>query len=276
MKADEFYVRFWGVRGSLPCPGNDFAEFGGNTPCLEVRCGDHVLVFDAGSGIQPLGCALLQSGCSKLDLFFTHCHYDHICGLPFFGPLYCSDVTATLWSGHHQDGMTTEKMVSTFMAAPFFPVGPEVFLSKPDYIDFKPGDDLTPKPGVVVRTTELNHPNGCVGYRIEFAGKTICYISDTEHEAGKTDKRVFDLIKDADIVIYDAAYTEEEYEKYRGFGHSTWQEGVRLCDLAGAGRYVIFHHCPRHEDAFLAELEQEVVRARPGSLIAREGLVLRP
>lgn len=274
MTSNEFYVRFWGVRGSLACPGTEYSEVGGNTPCLEVSCGDHVMVFDAGSGIRALGQRLRNSARDRVDLFFTHCHYDHICGLPFFSPLYCSASHVKMWSGHHLDGMTTESMVRRFMAAPFFPVGPETFKARIQYEDFKAGDELRPNGSVRIQTIALNHPNGCIGYRIEFNGKAICYISDTEHEDGKTDRAICDLIAGAEIVIYDAAYTKEEFENYRGFGHSTWQEGARLCDLAGAGQYVAFHHCPSHEDAFMSNLEDRMAAARPGSLIAREGLTL--
>jgi phosphoribosyl 1,2-cyclic phosphodiesterase len=274
MQDANFFVRFWGVRGSVPCPGTAYSEFGGNTPCLEIVCGEHTLIFDAGSGIRQLGGRLAGERGGRLDLFFTHCHYDHICGLPFFAPLFCSNTDLNIWSGHHQDGMTTEHMVRSFMRPPFFPVGPEVFLADVQYNDFKPGDVLAPDGGVKVITTALNHPNGCVGYRIEYGGKTICYVSDTEHEEGKTDANVLALIKDADIVIYDAAYTPEEYGKCQGFGHSTWEEGARLCDLANAGQYVIFHHCPQHDDRFMAKLADEVAAARLGSVVAREGLTL--
>ncbi len=276
MASEEFNVQFWGVRGSLPCPGVDYAGVGGNTPCLEVRCGGHVMVFDAGSGIRGLGQQLCAAACDRLDLFFTHCHYDHICGLPFFSPLYCPGTEIKMWSGHHLDDMTTEHMVRRFMAAPFFPVGPEVFRANVAYQDFSAGEELKPNGSISVQTTALNHPNGCIGYRIEYGGKTICYVSDTEHEIGKTDRAVCDLIQNADIVIYDAAYTADEYEGFRGFGHSTWQEGARLCDLAGVGQYVTFHHCPSHEDGFMDDLEQQLADERPGSLIAREGLILHP
>lgn len=276
MASDEFYVRFWGVRGSLPCPGKDYADFGGNTPCLEVGCGDHVMIFDAGSGIRALGHRLCKAECASLDLFFTHCHYDHICGLPFFAPLYRPGTDVRMWSGHHLDDMTTEHMVRRFMAAPFFPVGPEVFQASVAYMDFDPGDELQPNGSIRVRTTRLNHPNGCVGYRIDYAGKVVCYVSDIEHENGKIDQAVCELIDGADIVIYDAAYTTDEYESCQGFGHSTWEEGARLCDAAGADRLVTFHHCPSHSDAFMVDLESEVTRTRPGSLIAREGMILHP
>jgi phosphoribosyl 1,2-cyclic phosphodiesterase len=274
MIISDFFVRFWGVRGSLPCPGDSYSEFGGNTPCVEMRCGDSVLVFDAGSGIRELGKALVGERCSRLDLFFTHCHYDHICGLPFFSPLFRCNTTMGIWSGHHEDAMTTKDMVASFMRPPFFPVGPEVFKADVDYRDFSPGDVLEPDNGVRVTTTSLNHPNGCIGYRVEFGGRTICYVSDTEHEEGKTDENVLALIRDADIVIYDAAYTTEEFGCFQGWGHSTWEEGARLCDLANADQFVVFHHCPSHDDGFMGQLADDVARFRTGSLVAREGMTL--
>lgn len=274
MGDSDFTVRFWGVRGSIACAGESYSEFGGNTPCLEIRCGASVLVFDAGSGIRPLGGALVGENCPRVDLFFSHCHYDHICGLPFFAPLFRPQTAVNIWSGHHEDGMTTQGMIDAFMRPPFFPVGPEVFKADVTYHDFRPGDVLAPGEGVRVSTTSLNHPNGCVGYRIEYAGRTICYVTDTEHEQGKTDDKVVALIRDADIVIYDAAYTSEEFGHCLGWGHSTWEEGARLCDLANVGRYVVFHHCPGHDDRFMAGLADDLEHSRAGSLVAREGLML--
>ncbi len=274
MESDQFSVRFWGVRGSIPCPGERYAVYGGNTPCLEVRCGGKVLVFDAGSGIHPLGASLNGDAVKDLHLYFTHCHYDHICGLPFFGPLFCEDASVTIVSGHHQNGMTTEQMVRSFMQAPFFPVGPEVFSAQLAFDDFAPGDTLTPGEGIAVRTTALNHPNGCIGYRIEYGGRAICYVSDTEHEAAGPDKNIVELIAGADVVIYDASYTADEYEQCQGYGHSTWEEGAKLCDLADAGQYVIFHHCPHHDDGFMDRMARQAAAARPGTLVAREGLTL--
>jgi len=274
MGNDDFSVRFWGVRGSLPCPGDDYARFGGNTPCLEIRCGENVLVFDAGSGLWPLGRSLANGEQSDLHLFFSHCHYDHICGLPFFSPLFNPTAAVTIWSGHHEDGMTTHDMVKQFMQAPFFPVGPEVFKSRVEYRDFSAGAVLEPHEGVRIATAPLNHPNGCIGYRVEYGDRAICYVSDTEHETGKTDDNVVALIANADIVIYDAAYTNDEFGEFEGFGHSTWEEGARLCDIAGADRLVVFHHCPSHDDDFMTALDDRVTAARPGALVAREGQML--
>ncbi len=277
MARDDFFVRFWGVRGSIPSPGSHTAGYGGNTPCLEVRCADHLLVFDAGSGARRLGNSLTQaSDTGSLDLFFTHCHYDHIEGLPFFSPLHDKGWNIRMWSGHLAAPMDTETMVAQFMERPYFPIGPDCFRAAVTYRDFTPGKTLHPQHGIEVRTAVLNHPDGAVGYRVDYRGRSICYVTDTEHVPGKPDKAVLDLISGADIVIYDCAYSDETFSKYVGYGHSTWQEGIRLCETANVGQFVVFHHLPGLRDEALDRIAASVESMRPGSLVAREGLVLRP
>jgi len=274
MSKARFEVRFWGVRGSIACAGRQFDGFGGNTPCIEMRIGDHVLVFDAGSGARALGPQLIRDGIKSFDLFFSHCHYDHIEGIPFFDPLYRPDMNVTVWSGHHVDGSTTEDMLKQFMQAPFFPVGPEVFRAKLDCRTFHAGETLDPYPDVHIRTARLRHCNGSVGYRVEHNGKAVCYVTDTEHPETGLDESIIDLIRDADVVIYDAMYTPEEYEATRGFGHSTWVQGVALCKAANAKQLVLFHHNPRHDDDALAAIEAQASECRPGTIAAREGMAL--
>lgn len=267
-----FSVRFWGVRGSLSCPGPEYVKYGGNTSCLEVRCGPHLLILDGGSGMRPLGKKLMAEAPIDADIFFTHTHLDHIVGLPFFAPLYQASCNLRLWAGHLKPRTNLRDAISGMMVEPLFPVPLDVFASKPDYHDFEAGDTLHPRDNVVVRTTPLNHPNGATGYRIDYAGKSLCYITDCEHEPNEPDPLILDLIQDADYVIYDATYTDEEYPKFEGWGHSTWQEGVRLCDAAKVKTLVIFHHDPSHDDAFMDRVAADAAAARPGTLVAREGL----
>jgi len=142
--------------------------------------------------------------------------------------------------------------------------------------DFDFGDTLTPRPGVAVRTAELNHPNGATGYRVEHGGKSICYVTDTEHKKDALDQNILELIEGADIFIYDATYTDDEYPNYEGWGHSTWQEGMRLAEAAGVKTYVIFHHDPGHDDAFMDAVAKAAEAARPGTVVACEGMALIP
>lgn len=274
--AGGFSVRFWGVRGSLSCSGPEYVRYGGNTSCLEMRAGPYVLVFDSGTGIRQLGRELASKGPCEADLFFTHTHIDHIVGLPFFAPLYQPKSNIRLWAGHLQPDRTLKEALSSLMAEPFFPVPLEIFSAAPEYHDFKSGATLEPRPGLKVRTCALNHPNGATGYRVDWQGKSICYVTDCEHDAKKLDAGIIDLIRGADIFIYDSTYTEAEYPQFTGWGHSTWQEGARLADAAGAKQLVIFHHDPSHDDDFMDKVAADADRQRAGTLVAREGMILTP
>ena len=272
---DDFLVRFWGVRGSIAAPGPATARYGGNTSSVEVRCGKRLVLLDAGTGIRYLGNALLAEAPLDTDLFFTHTHFDHVCGLPFFKPLFQPQNRFRLWAGHLGERMTLQQLLRGFMIAPLFPVPPEVFRSGIEYRDFRGGETLSPAPGITVRTAPLNHPDGATGYRIEYGGRSLCYVTDTEHVPGAPDVRVLSLIAGADLVIYDCMYTDEEHaSSYVGWGHSTWQEAVRLCRSAGVRRLVVFHHDPERDDAQLDAIGRDVQAAMPGAVIAREGLTL--
>jgi phosphoribosyl 1,2-cyclic phosphodiesterase len=272
-------VRFWGVRGSIAAPGPATARYGGNTSSIEVRCGDRLLLLDGGTGLRYLGAKLLAEAPVDADLFLTHTHFDHVCGLPFFKPFFQPENSFRLWAGHLGAGLTLHRVLREFMMAPLFPVPPDVFKAKIEYRDFKAGETLPldRSPEVTVRSAPLNHPDGATGYRIEYAGKSVCYVTDTEHAPGKPDRKVLGLIDGADIVIYDCMYTDEEYAKsYVGWGHSTWQEAVRLCKSARVKKLVVFHHDPDHDDDRMDAIGREVVAAMPGAVVAREGMVITP
>ncbi len=269
-----FLVRFWGARGSLPAPAAGNCEFGSDSPCVEIRCGDHVLIFDLGSGAQALGTTLVQEGVKDFDIFLSHSHLDHVIGLPFFKPFYKATVHARLFAGHFLDDMTCFEMAERFMAPPFFPVTPDIFHAKVEFRDFRPPATLKPQPGIVISTVRLNHPNGAVGYRVDYKGRAACYVTDHEHIPDHPDSGLLALIKGAEILIYDCMYTDAEFGPCRGFGHSTWEEGVRICEAAGVKRLVIFHHRPGRTDEDLRQIEAEAQARFPGAIVARTGLEL--
>jgi phosphoribosyl 1,2-cyclic phosphodiesterase len=276
MHTPDFSVRFWGVRGSIACSGPRTARYGGNTSCLEVHCGERLLVLDAGTGLRYLGRTLMNSAPLDADLFFTHTHFDHVCGLPFFAPFFMPQNRFRLWAGHLGEGLTLKRVLSEFMMSPLFPVPPEVFKAGMEYRDFSAGATLKAGDAVSIRSTPLNHPDGATGYRIDYGGRSLCYLTDTEHVPGVPDRNILGLIQGADLVIYDSMYTDDEYGRYVGWGHSTWQEGVRLCRQAGVKRLVVFHHDPEHDDDMLDGVAREVAAAIPGSVVAQEGMVLEP
>lgn len=270
----DFYVTFWGTRGSIACAGPDTIRYGGNTSCIEVMCGTRRLIFDGGTGLRKLGREIAKEGPQEIDLFLTHTHLDHIIGLPFFVPFHIPGNHPRVWAGNLLPDNSLKGVLADMMQAPLFPVPPETFRANVKFIDFEVGETLEPGDGIRLRTAPLNHPNGACGYRIDYAGKAICYITDTEHYAGGIDETVADLVRGADIMIYDATYTDEEYARYVGFGHSTWREGVKLADHAAVKTLVVFHHEPTHDDDFMDEIADAVDEARPGSIVAREGLKL--
>jgi len=273
----EFWVKFWGVRGTVPCPGPATVRYGGNTACVEVMCGGQRLIFDAGTGLRALGASLAGQDGLDAHIFLTHTHIDHINGFPFFRPAYSPGNSFQLWAGHLAGSNgTLQEVLSGIMRAPLFPVPLDIMHACIAFHDFKAGEVFELASGVVLRTAPLNHPNGATGYRIDYAGKAVCYVTDTEHREGELDRTIVELIRGSQIVIYDATYTEEEYPTYRGWGHSTWNEGVRLCQAAKAGRLVAFHHDPDHDDDALDAIAAALEQASPGSVVAREGLVLYP
>ena len=275
-QAGDVSVRFWGVRGSIACPGPDTVRYGGNTSCVEIRCDDRLLIMDGGTGLRSFGTALMKGAPTiDADLFYSHTHFDHICGLPFFKPCYAPGNRIRLWAGHLAPGIGIEAVLCGMMMAPLFPVPVALLQPQVAYRDFRSGETLQPQPGIVLRTAPLNHPNGATGYRIEYAGKAVAYVTDTEHVPDDLDRNVLSLADHADIMIYDSTYTDAEYPAHRAWGHSTWQEGVRLAEAAAVKTLVVFHHDPGHDDAFMDAVAAAAAQRLPGTVVAREGMVLR-
>jgi phosphoribosyl 1,2-cyclic phosphodiesterase len=188
-----------------------------------------------------------------------------------------------MWAGHLEPPHTLKTVVKSLMQAPLYPVSLEAFQASISFKEFECGATLSCG-SVSMRTAPLNHPNGATGYRIDHGGKAICYITDTEHRPEGLDRAVLELCRGADVMIYDSSYTDAEYPRYRGWGHSTWQEGMRVADAAQVGTLVIFHHDPSHDDAFMDDVAREAAGRRPGLatgglprvLVAHEGLILSP
>jgi len=269
-----FELTVWGARGSIPAPAAANTRFGSDTSCVELRCGERTILLDAGTGIVPCGRKLYEEKVHDFDVLLTHCHFDHIMGLPFLIPLYKDHVSTRIFAGHFFDATTCRNMVERFMRPPYFPVTPKQFAARIDYRDFRPPEMIELGDGILVRTFRLNHPNGAVGFRVEYAGRSVCYITDTEHEPGRLDRDLCDFVAGAEVMIYDSTYTDDEFERYTGFGHSTWQQGVRICEAGNVASLIISHHDVLRTDEWLEALEAEAKSRFAGAMVARTGLTL--
>lgn len=270
-----FIVRFWGTRGTIPCPHPNYMKYGGNTACVEIIAGKHRLILDGGTGIRRLGQALLKNAHrDPITILLSHTHFDHIIGLPFFQPLYEKNWPICLYAGHLGHQKSLEHIFRDMMLSSFFPVSPDAFIAAPEYHDFKVGETLRLLPDVTVQTFALNHPGGATGYRIEYNGKAFCYLTDVEHQGDNVNPALAHFITDADAVAYDCTFTPEDYPKHQGWGHSTWEAGLRLVRAGGAKRLIVFHHNPDYDDATLDALASAVKRADTNAIMSRDGLEL--
>ena len=272
-----FKVKFWGVRGSIACPTANHLAFGGNTSCIEVPVGGTKIILDAGTGIRSLGTWFLRKDVHRATILLSHTHWDHINGFPFFVPAFQDGYSFKIMAGHLADREGIQEVLAGQMSQPMFPVPIGAMLSHISFEDFRAGEafDLPADPEVKIRTAPLNHPNGATGYRIEYAGKSFCYVTDTEHVIGKPDENILGLIDGADLVVYDSTYTDDEFPAKIGWGHSTWQEGIRLCRAANVKRLAIFHHDPDHEDRFMDGVEANARLEWEGTIVAREHMRIK-
>lgn len=271
-------ITLWGVRGSIPAPGPDTVEFGGNTSCIEVRCGPHILIFDGGTGLRLLGQRLLREMPVEAYLFFSHLHWDHIQGFPFFAPAFIPGNKIHLYGGSNVTH-TLEETLAGQMDYPSFPVHLSEMGASMDFHDLHEGEVV--KIGDEVRVTNArgNHPNGVYAYRVDYQGKSVVYATDTEHYS-IVDPKLKRLCSGVDLLIYDAMYTPEEYAGQvgggpkTGWGHSTFTEAVALAQAAGVKRLVLHHHDPSQSDAAVREKERRCREIFPDSIAGREGLCI--
>lgn len=296
--ADEFVVRFWGVRGSYPVAGGGAQQVGRNTSCVEVRVGGHEIILDAGTGLIPFGQFFrerMKTLPSTMTILFSHLHYDHFLGLPFFEPLYHPEVTLHL-AGPRLAGKSFPDTLCGAMTSPYFPVDLRDVPSTCQFYTLEPGDHLHWLPGVLqpqlqsgrlnggskllseheVRVTFLHttaHPrNGCLVSRIEYKGRSVVYATDIEW-GQYGNQPLIQFAGGADLLIHDAQYREDDYlASKRGFGHSTPRMATDVASAAGVKRLLLFHHDPEYDDGVLEQLQIAAQRDFPATGLAFEGL----
>jgi phosphoribosyl 1,2-cyclic phosphodiesterase len=263
-------LKFWGVRGSIPTPGTDTVRYGGNTPCIELRLDDdELIIFDAGSGIRNFGDEMMNNGASlNAHLLITHPHWDHIQGFPFFKPAFISGNELTI-IGTDRPEKSLSEIISEQMDRIYFPVQLHELKAKINFRPIRDEGEIKMR-GCTVKTMYVNHPGFTVGYRLEYKGKTLVYISDNEPydrkvaaaltnfeavvkqkfdaQQGDPNQRVFDFCRGADVLLHDATYTPEEYIDRVGWGHSHYLFALRVAAEAEVRKLLLFHHEPTHTD----------------------------
>ncbi len=264
-------VRFWGVRGGIPTPEPSKIRYGGNTSCLSLELDDGTLIIlDAGTGIRLLGNELektTRSGDLHAHVVFSHLHWDHIQGIPFFKPLFQpgnslhfvgrADLQASL------EGQQTFNYFPVDMAC----MSAAKTFSMVDQSEFAIG-------GAHVTSRRLNHPGGCLGYRFQVGDCSLVYATDTEHLSQDPDPAVLELAKDADILIYDSTYTPKEYEHRHGWGHSTWKQAIVNAVEARVKHLILFHHDHDRDDDQMDEVENNARKEFSHCTAAREGMLI--
>ncbi len=278
-------VTFWGVRGSTPCEGQQYERYGGHSSCVSLEVdGQAPIVFDLGTGLTPFGEHLGGAGTPvRASVLLTHLHWDHVQGLPFFAPLHHPDSLVEVYGPRQPDGALRE-VFGQLMRPPFFPIRADQLggeLRWHDLID----DDL-PVGQAKVRSRGVRHRGTTLGFRVEWNGATVVYISD--HGQTSDDHRhdddvpheVLELCDGADLLIHDAQHTRPEFERKRDWGHCTFEYALHVAREAGARRLALFHHCPTHHDGTLDQIERitqdlSACRGGPEVFAAAEPTMLR-
>ncbi|HEY2823119.1 MAG TPA: MBL fold metallo-hydrolase [Candidatus Acidoferrum sp.] len=273
-------LNFWGVRGSTATVDPATWRYGGNTPCLELTTPDGMqLILDCGTGLRMLGSRWSQEQAQQkheTHFLVTHYHWDHIQGIPFFAPLYSDQNEFHFYSFRSESlGRDSLKQVfETQMAQPYFPVDLSAMNAKRRFQEVANGDAFyIGENRVLVRS--LSHPQGCLGFRIETAAGIVVYATDNEPGNPELDKSLRELAEGADIFINDAQYTPEQLAgPKRGWGHSTWKEGVKAARDAGAKTLVLFHHDPDSTDRMVDSILRQGREEFDSVFAASEGMVI--
>ncbi len=298
-------IKFWGVRGSIPCPGAKTVKYGGNTPCIEVYFPEinRLIIIDAGSGLRELGNDLMTRGQPvEAHLFLTHTHWDHIMGFPFFVPAYLPGTHIRMYGPATYEDETLEQIVGGQMTYRYFPIREAELAANIQYFSLKE-ETIDLGDGIIVKTKYLNHPVLCLGYRIEYQDKVFCtaydtevfrniFITDPDHHdyneemaiegeqvAIEQNNMIERFYQGADLLVHDSQYTQEEYEQtYIGWGHSHVEYVCAAAQRNQVKQLALFHHDPLRTDQQLDEMTEKYCHSNYSgnvkSFFAKEGQII--
>lgn len=263
-------VTFWGVRGSLSSPGPKTAKYGGNTPCVEINWGNTTIICDAGTGIRALGLSMMKRSHSKrTTILFSHIHFDHVIGLPFFEPIYERKNRFDLICPKYK-APALKKALGKLISPPYFPVNILRSGAKLYFKSFR--KNLHVLKDVRIESFKCNHPDGSYAFKFHFPdGKTLVHVSDNEPSKSKY-KSLLKWIKNADLLIHDAQYSQRQYKKKMGWGHSPYTYPVKLAHEANVKRLVLFHYDPASTDKELDVIRKKLKKTRMKIDLSYEGM----
>ena len=265
-------IKYYGVRGSIPTPGPHTVKYGGNTPCVAIWSADNLVILDGGTGLRVLGDELMNTsfghGQGQGTFLFSHLHWDHIQGFPFFKPAYIPGNFFKLYGPSHVD-QTLEDAMRQQQQYQNFPILMEDMPATFTFTELTEGQILDIN-GVEITNRRLNHPGGVFAYRISSQGKSVVYATDTEHYSA-LDPRVLELADHAEVLIYDATYTPEQYKNHVAWGHSTYEEGIKIAKAAHVRGLHLFHYDPSHSDETVDAIVKRARKDFPNTFGAREG-----
>jgi phosphoribosyl 1,2-cyclic phosphodiesterase len=268
-------VKFYGVRGSLPVCGREFERYGGNTTCIRIlrELANRIAIVDAGTGIRNLGKEIINEGISQnvINIIFSHFHWDHIQGLPFFAPAYNKKQKIGILALGRKGKIKNLKEIFTMqMQHEYFPVHLETMGAQFEFLTYGSKETIF---GALVTSAPQHHlhEGGSYGFRIDDESVSLVICTDVEHING-IDPNIVNLARNADLLIHDGQYTSNEYKKFKGWGHSSWEHAVKVAIEANVKRLIITHHDPDHNDDFLDSMERECQAIFPNSSFAREGM----
>lgn len=271
IKDNNFKIKFWGVRGSCSVWNKEKIKFGVNTSCVQVQINDELIIFDGGTGICELGrCLRKTKDYINGNIFITHAHWDHIQGLPYFLPALNKKSEINIY-GEKKENMSFEEILKGLMKYPYFPLNWNDMKGQIHIKEIETNEEIVIKEGIIVKTIKLNHPNGCIGYKVEHNSVSFSYIVDVEH-TDTMDKELIDFIKNTNVFVYDTNYTNEEYEQRKGWGHSTWQKAVELAKEANVEKLILYHHDIFRTDEEIEEIEMKAQNKFKETIAAKEGM----
>ncbi|MEE9449594.1 MAG: MBL fold metallo-hydrolase [Ignavibacteriaceae bacterium] len=272
-------IKFYGTRGSTPISESEFMEFGGNTTCVFISGLDEgagSVIMDAGTGIRKLGRDILTEKVDtgdRINLGFTHFHWDHIQGFPFFEPAYNPSSIIRISTMGERKIQNLKDIFSTQMQSVFFPVQLDSMGAQMEFVKYNTSE-LVGEKGAIVNVTEVQHPGGCIAVRFKFDKKSVVFCTDVEHPGG-IDENVVDLAMNVDVLIHEAQYTDEELETHKGWGHSSYSQAIEVAERCNVKQLIISHHDPDHNDEFLRKMEEKSKERFKDLIFARDDFELK-